>query len=426
MAAQSLPTKSRDKYKQLAHIGRGAYGDVFLCENIENGEHVCMKVMDLTFSSPDERMRCLTEVKLLNEFPAHPNVVGFREAFWAESTEADAQILVLVLEYADDEDLEQYLRSNGSSPIREEEARQVFIQLVRGVNHLHSHRVMHRDLKCSNALRFRSGRVVLGDFGTSKLLTPTGSEHDFEVQGLTSTVVGSPLYMSPEQLEGEPYGFATDIWSLGCVLYEMLSGGKPPFGAPSYPAVVYRITQGEYDPLDTSRISPEARDLMANMLQKAPQSRPNITQVLQSTWLRTFGVTEVKNGKAQAQVSPHRVIDMDCQTKPAVPQELLVHESPTSVIHAAEKFPPPVPFTSPQVSKHMNTSVSKQNFSPPPVPVYRVSKSPICRVDRSQQKTTEAGRLHRRVPTSLLHVWVRGHHIDVNFANSSCSTCVIV
>ncbi|KAG1710153.1 hypothetical protein DVH05_017159 [Phytophthora capsici] len=81
-------------------------------------------------------------------------------------------------------------------------------------------------------------------------------------------------------LEGEPHGFATDIWSLGCVLYEMLAG-KPAFSASSYPAIVYSITQGQYEPLSAA-VSSGAVELKDSMLQKDPENRPNIAKVLAS------------------------------------------------------------------------------------------------------------------------------------------------
>ncbi|RLN95567.1 hypothetical protein BBJ28_00011425 [Nothophytophthora sp. Chile5] len=235
MPASDLPTKSRDEYKQLAHIGRGAYGDV---------------------SATRDR-------------------------------EEMALMLVLVLEHADAGDLEQYLRVRSDVPVHEAQARQLFRQIARGVSFLHTQHVVHRDLKSSNVFLFQSGRAVLGDFGTSKrLLQAAGSDAEAGDVSLTSTLVGSPLYMSPELLESEPHGLATDIWSLGCVLYELLSGGGPAFAAPSYPAVVFRVTQGTYDPLDANLVSSEALELVANMLQKTPQQRPTIEQVLRSPWLQ--------------------------------------------------------------------------------------------------------------------------------------------
>ncbi|KAF1795856.1 Protein kinase-like domain [Phytophthora cactorum] len=305
------------------------------------------------------RMRCLTEVELLKQLPTHPNIVGFREAFWMQHLDETQQLLVLVLELADGGDLEQYLR--GSS-IKEEEARRIFLQIAQGVNHLHRHRVIHRDLKSGNVFLFGSGRVVLGDFGTSKLLpTTAGADQFLEAQGLTSTVVGSPLFMSPELLEGESHGFATDIWSLGCVLYEMLSGGKPAFCAPSYPAVVFRITQGEYDPLDTTLVSSEARDLVDKILRKDPKNRPNITEVLQLPWLQA---PNTRNEGSPADHLPAKgvITATNCQETIAGQQEMNSDVLESSILKpttsvAQSNTPPAAPIVNKIVE-----------VSPPPVP----------------------------------------------------------
>jgi serine/threonine protein kinase len=236
---------------------------------------------------------------LLKQLPPHPNIVGFRDAFWAGGCGSSARVLAIILEYADGGDLEQYLHSLDGPSLSEEQARHIFLQLVQALEHLHRHRVAHRDVKCGNVFLFRSGRVVLGDFGASKLLpASSGSDSEPEAQALASTVVGSPLYMSPEMLEGEPHGFATDIWSLGCVFYEMLSRGKPAFAAPSYPAVVYRITQGTFDPLSPTSVALEVRNLILSMLQRDPQKRPSIADVLQTPWLAAYGASPQREMKA--------------------------------------------------------------------------------------------------------------------------------
>ncbi|KAL3662191.1 hypothetical protein V7S43_012990 [Phytophthora oleae] len=363
MENANLPTKTRDEYNQLAHIGRGTYGDVFLCERVATGEQVCQKEMDLTFQSSEERKRCLNEVALLQLLPSHPNIVKLHDAFWAESHEESQQVLVLSLEHADGGDLGQYLRS---SAIQEGKAREIFTQLAQGVDHLHRHRVIHRDLKCGNIFLFRSGRVVLGDFGTSKQFPPTSGSQKLGTEHLTSTVVGSPLYMSPEMLEGELHGFATDIWSLGCLLYEMLAG-KPAFGAPSYPAVVFRVIQGEYEPLNAA-VSSEAVELIARMLRKDPENRPSIVEVLQSTWLRPLH--HLKDEKKEPGI--------DC----------------SAVVQPIESLPPaPVER---KVNKQTEVSAPKQTFfSPPPAPVKRMTTAPIRREVRSQKHCKEIGQLWR-------------------------------
>ncbi|CEG46278.1 nek protein kinase [Plasmopara halstedii] len=335
---QELPVKSKDIYTQLAHIGHGTYADVFLCMHKTSGDYVCLKEMDVSFLSSDERERCLTEVTILQHLSAHPNIVGFREAFWKESLEESQQVLILVLDYADGGSLAQYLRVTRTT---EECAREIFIEIVRGVLHLHSHHIIHRDLKCDNILLFRSGRIVVGDFGTSKQIIPTAGENQvLKKQDLTATVVGSPLYMSPELLEGKLHGFATDIWSLGCVLYELLSGGKPSFGAASYPAVVIRITQGEYDQLDPEVVSKEACDLIDMMLQKEPRKRPSIMEVLRSSWLEKAAISELKSEVAfiNEPLSPYSVISADSHQASAKPYDRFTTGSVIST-----RFPPPAP-----------------------------------------------------------------------------------
>ncbi|OWZ06230.1 Protein kinase [Phytophthora megakarya] len=414
MATKDLPTKSRENYKQLAHIGRGAYGDVSVSIELS-----CLGCPNVDTVLGVSILRCISEVTLLKQLPVHPNIVGFREAFWAQSSDASL-VLVLVLEHADDGDLEQYLRSLGDSFIREEEVRRIFIQLLQGVQHLHRHNVVHRDLKSSNVFRFRSGRFVLGDFGTSKELSSTGSEQEIESQRLTSTVVGSPLYMSPEQLEGEPHGFATDIWSLGCVLYEILSGGKPAFGAPSYPAVVFRITQGEYVPLDVPRVSSEACGLVASMLQKDPLNRPSITQVLQSPWFQGFNATEVMKEDTQAEVSSNGAGEMESQATHTVPQALNVDDPNISLILPVGTLPPPVPVVSININKNVKGSVSKQNIiSPIPAPLHRKSKPPQRQVEHSQHHRKTDQRQDRE-PSPLIWVCKQSLTLDASFTNLSC------
>lgn len=135
---------------------------------------------------------------------------------------------------------------------------------------LHGQQILHRDLKSKNVFLFHDGRVVIGDFGTSKVLATASC--------LASTLIGSPLYMSPEILDDQPYSFATDIWSLGCILYELLTR-RYAFGAASYPGVVMKVTQGKFEPLG-DHLSDGLRGLVGQMLQLDPGHRPSIQSVV--------------------------------------------------------------------------------------------------------------------------------------------------
>ncbi|DBA05400.1 TPA: hypothetical protein N0F65_007562 [Lagenidium giganteum] len=266
-----LPSRTTaDDYRVLARVGKGAYGDVYLGQVVATGEQVCMKEVDLEFLTPAERTNCLSEVEFLRSLPAHRNILAFHDAFWASPDKS----LMLVTEYADDGDLDRYLHKRHSHGLPVPEALKIFHQIALGVEFLHRQHILHRDLKTKNVFLFADGRVVVGDFGTCKVLSSTRGDP-------ASTLIGSPLYMSPETLEGVNYGFEADIWALGCVLYELLTG-KAAFAAASYPAVVYKITQGSPEPLQ-STIEAPLRALIDQMLDKDRKKRPSMAQIVQST-----------------------------------------------------------------------------------------------------------------------------------------------
>ncbi|KAJ0401492.1 hypothetical protein ATCC90586_010469 [Pythium insidiosum] len=219
------------------------------------------------------RAGCLAEVELLRSLPRHPHIVTLLDAFWDQETAGlRADRLVLVLEYADAGDVAELVRAEHKSLVDLDVKLDLFAQIVLGLEFLHSRHVLHRDLKPQNVFRFRDGRAVIGDFGTCKALESTVA--------MAQTLVGSPLYMSPETLEDEPYGLAADVWSLGCLLFELLTG-RPSFAASSYPAVVLKITTASFDvhALDAVDCPVAIRDLVVRMLRRDPAERPTIQEI---------------------------------------------------------------------------------------------------------------------------------------------------
>ncbi|TMW65509.1 hypothetical protein Poli38472_008151 [Pythium oligandrum] len=258
---------TQNEYRVQKQISKGSYGDVFVAERISDGRLVCLKQMDLEFLSTGERNGCLEEVRLLQSLPHHPHIIRLYDAFWDVSIVAIKHRLVLSLEYAAAGDLDVFIQSQ---PRDVTQTLRIFAQVLTGVGFLHSRHILHRDLKSKNIFCFNDERVVVGDFGTCKPLASTVA--------MAKTLVGSPLYMSPELLDDEPYSFSTDVWSLGCVLYELLTS-RTPFAAPSYPAVVLKITKAAYDPLPPS-IPGDVQGLVAKMLQRDPHERPSIAEIL--------------------------------------------------------------------------------------------------------------------------------------------------
>ncbi|KAJ0399766.1 hypothetical protein P43SY_010553 [Pythium insidiosum] len=267
----SLPTRSvNDAYNVQKQISKGAFGDV---RRRSDHATVCIKQVDVRFLSPSQRAGCLAEVELLRSLPRHPHIVTLLDAFWDQETAGlRADRLVLVLEYADAGDVAELVRAEHKSLVDLDVKLDLFAQIVLGLEFLHSRHVLHRDLKPQNVFRFRDGRAVIGDFGTCKALESTVA--------MAQTLVGSPLYMSPETLEDEPYGLAADVWSLGCLLFELLTG-RPSFAASSYPAVVLKITTASFDAhaLDTVDCPVAIRDLVVRMLRRDPAERPTIQEI---------------------------------------------------------------------------------------------------------------------------------------------------
>ena len=144
--------------------------------------------------------------------------------------------------------------------------------------HQDDHGVLHRDLKCQNVFVDARDVVKIGDFGISKILTSRS--------GFCSTVVGTPYYLSPEMCTGERYDEKSDVWALGCILYELCHAGARAFEGRSLPALVMNILRGAYAPPSPRRLSPELRDLQARMLRRDPRRRPTAREILASPAVR--------------------------------------------------------------------------------------------------------------------------------------------
>jgi serine/threonine protein kinase len=139
-----------------------------------------------------------------------------------------------------------------------------------GLHHMHENRVLHRDLKTQNIFMLGNGRLVLGDLGISKVLEGT--------MDLAQTCIGTPYYMSPEIFKNKPYNYKSDIWSLGCCLYEMTTL-KHAFDANSLNGLAVKIIRGQFPPI-SSQYSKGLRDLIKEMLATNPSKRPDLDRIL--------------------------------------------------------------------------------------------------------------------------------------------------
>eukprot|EP00826_Nyctotherus_ovalis_P045749 TRINITY_DN5092_c0_g2_i1.p2 TRINITY_DN5092_c0_g2~~TRINITY_DN5092_c0_g2_i1.p2 ORF type:complete len:268 (-),score=69.08 TRINITY_DN5092_c0_g2_i1:1885-2688(-) len=182
------------------------------------------------------------------------------------------------MDFADGGDLGKCLVKQKASGtyLREEQVLEWFVQIALALKHIHSHNILHRDLKTQNIFLTAKGQVKVGDFGISRVLQNTDD--------LAETSIGTPYYLSPEICEKKPYSYKSDIWSLGCLLYEMLSF-KRPFQASCIGSLVVSILAGKCKPLP-AHWSKEVKALVVQMLAVDPDERPSVDQILEIPFIK--------------------------------------------------------------------------------------------------------------------------------------------
>jgi NIMA (never in mitosis gene a)-related kinase len=253
-------------YEVIKPIGKGKFAVVYRARRISDNETVALKRISVDSVDAKAREKCLKEVKLLQSLD-HPNVIKYLDSFITDDD------LVIIVEWAAAGDLKRQLRKAQERGIGFEERViwKYFSQMCQAMQHLREKRIMHRDLKPANIFLTLDGRVKVGDLGLSREL----SEHTVQAH----SKVGTPLYMSPEVLRGDGYDFKSDIWSLGCLLYE-LAMLKSPFkseGLNLY-SLFQKISQGDYQPLPEN-YSEKLRNLAYSMISIKSEDRPEIGDV---------------------------------------------------------------------------------------------------------------------------------------------------
>jgi len=272
-------------YVKVRTVGRGSFGEALLVQHLATGRECVLKRIRIEGESGSAAESALREALVLRRLQ-HPCIVEFFGAF-ADPRDPSGGMLCLLMGYCEGGDLQQRLqrlRSEGRR-MRENNVSRWFDQLCSAVAYVHYHEVLHRDLKPSNIFLTGGSRadtnsdevaesVALGDFGVSRPLA-----HALE---LVTTMVGTPCYLSPEVCRGKPYSYKSDIWSLGCVLFEMMAL-RPPFGkAANLEALVSQIVRADYAVPDGFAIEyPETIRCVRAMLQLDPERRPT-AQALES------------------------------------------------------------------------------------------------------------------------------------------------
>lgn len=373
-------------YEEIKCIGEGSFGKALLVRHKETQELRVIKQVDLSQQSDVIQEQSLQESRLLSEL-SHPNIIRFYDSF------LEGDVLCTVMEYAAGGDIASKIKEANGLHFSEYTIISWFAQMCLGLQYIHSHRILHRDIKSQNIILDAEGNVKIGDFGTAKCLEETGE--------FAETVVGSPFYLSPEICQGVPYNAKTDIWSLGCVLYELCTL-VPAFSGECIGGIVMKILRSEQPPIP-GEYSSDLSNLVDSMLQKNPGRRPTITQILSLSFLKpVLPISEV------SQVVIHRMSDEKIKEKRPQKAKLenqrkIIHETPPKqeiglslIVTNLQTNESQVQINTQKPKDHPITGMRKSG--------HPMTKKKSIKADRRNVKEEEA---IANLPTCL-----RSHHID--------------
>lgn len=246
-------------------IGEGSFSEVYQVFRKSDQAVYAMKKVKMQKLSSKEKENALNEVRILASIN-HPNVIGYKEAFFEDTTNT----LCVVMENADGGDMLGLINNKKKSKenFGEKMIWHYFIQIVRGLKALHDLKICHRDIKCANLFLTKEGVVKLGDLNVSKVAK----------RGMLRTQTGTPYYACPEVWKDMPYDHRSDIWSLGCVLYEMITQ-QPPFRATTMKGLYTKVISGKYDPIP-NHFSQDLKNMIKSCLQVRSSERADCDQIL--------------------------------------------------------------------------------------------------------------------------------------------------
>jgi serine/threonine protein kinase len=246
-------------------LGKGSYGAVYKCTRAGDGLPYAMKQINTRNMSHKERQDAVNEIRILASV-VNPYVIRFCEAF------VEDDMLYIITEYANHGDLFKRLQrlKQRHQSLPEDACWIYFIQLLLGVQALHRNSILHRDLKSANVFLASHNRLKIGDLGVAKLLRAQ--------EAYAKTQIGTPYYVSPELWKNKPYNSKSDVWALGCLLYEMVEL-KPPFDSTNMRGLARKVLRGAY-PQISSRYSTEIGQMIKTLLIVNPNDRPSVDDIL--------------------------------------------------------------------------------------------------------------------------------------------------
>ncbi|XP_053115428.1 misshapen-like kinase 1 isoform X12 [Hemicordylus capensis] len=260
-------------------VGNGTYGQVYKGRHVKTGQLAAIKVMDVT---EDEEEEIKQEINMLKKYSHHRNIATYYGAFIKKSPPGNDDQLWLVMEFCGAGSVTDLVKNTKGNALKEDCIAYICREILRGLAHLHAHKVIHRDIKGQNVLLTENAEVKLVDFGVSAQLDRT--------VGRRNTFIGTPYWMAPEVIACDEnpdatYDYRSDIWSLGITAIEMAEGA-PPLCDMHPMRALFLIPRNPPPKLKSKKWSKKFIDFIDNCLVKAYTSRPPTEQLLKFPFIR--------------------------------------------------------------------------------------------------------------------------------------------
>ncbi|KAN0065410.1 Protein kinase [Thecaphora frezii] len=254
-------------YSKMKKVGQGASGSVFVAKTLATGQRVAIKTMDLSMQPRKELI--VNEILVMKE-SQHPNIVNFLDSYLVRNNE-----LWVIMEYMEGGALTDVIDNN---TLEEDQIAAICFETCKGLEHLHSQSIIHRDIKSDNVLLNASGQVKITDFGFCAKLTDQKSKR--------ATMVGTPYWMAPEVVKQKEYGAKVDIWSLGIMAIEMIENEPPYLDEEPLKALYLIATNGTPTLKKPETLSKALKSFLAVCLCADVKSRATADELLQHAFLK--------------------------------------------------------------------------------------------------------------------------------------------
>ncbi len=278
VAPRSNTTRLED-FEIQRKLGKGSFGVVYAVtrrrDPQERKRTYVMKQISMGPSRRDQE-EAINECRVLAKLN-HAHVVRYHESFVASGNR-----LCIVMEYAPKGTVHSLVQGAKPKTLSEDVVWRLTLQSALGLHHIHGLKILHRDIKAENIFLDKDGNAKIGDLGVAKVMT--------HAVDFAKTLVGTPYYLSPELCENKPYNHKSDVWSLGCVVYEMMTGSHP-FNAQNQGALFVKILKGKYPPVRGVSFSPDLKELMDRCLTVNQTRRPDTAGILRSRAARAKAQT---------------------------------------------------------------------------------------------------------------------------------------